>query len=101
MQQRIEALRLHLEGFNILNTLLKQSFLSTPTDSVITIQQKYRLYIDNMLLDLVCSCLGSFEYKTIEEQKLLAGLVILYFSESEKRHDDKQQYTYTDQAVGF
>ena len=84
MQERINSLGLQLEGFNMLNDLLRLTFVSVPNASDVTIHQKYRLIGDNMMLNLICKLLGSFKYDNVEAQKLLGGLVILYFTESEK-----------------
>lgn len=82
MQGRIETLELQLEGFNILNELMKLAFVSVPNDATDTQHQKFRLIGDNMVLLMVCKYLGSFKYDNVEAEKLLGGLVILYFTES-------------------
>ena len=91
MQGRIQALGLQLEGFNMLNDLLRLTFLSVPNGSDDTQHQKYRLIADNMMLNLICKLLGSFKYEDSEAQKLLGGLIILYFSESEKYEQQNKQ----------
>lgn len=74
--------------------MLKLSFVSVLDDNDNTVHQKYRLFVDNLLLEQFCKLLGSLSYANKEAKELLGGLVILYFTEAEKHDYEKKLYPF-------